>query len=89
MRWSDIGMSGWGWLAMGLFWLALILVVVVVVAHLLPAVPRVTRSTRSASSVTGDGSALDALDRRLAQGEIDTATYLQARAEIMQWDRHT
>ena len=64
------GMGAGGWLLMAVFWVALIAVIVWAVASLF---------TRAG----GDGAASDnlaerpeeILDRRLASGEIDTATY--------------
>ena len=81
MGWYGSEMNGWGWVLMGLFWLALIAVVVVLVARLLSGSP-----SRTPAPDTHE-SALDTLDRRLAQGDIDLATYESRRAVIIANER--
>ncbi len=71
------GMSAGGWLLMSVLWVALIAVIVWVVAAL------VTRS--GSGDAAGSGLAErpdDVLDRRLASGEIDAATYDALRAKL-------
>jgi len=71
------GMGAGGWLLMAVLWVALIAVVVWAVASLFP-------------RAGGDGAASDnlagrpeeILDRRLASGEIDTATYDMLRTKL-------
>ncbi len=77
MGWYGSAMTGWGWVLMGLFWLVLIAVVVVLVARLLPGSPPRTRAADAHES------ALDTLDRRLAEGDIDLRTYQAQRAAII------
>jgi len=67
------GMGALGWLGMGVFWLALILLLTWLVARLLPG----RRTTRN----TGE-SALEILDRRLANGQIDMEPWQAQRATI-------
>ena len=78
MGWYGGGMGWGGWLAMGLFWLLLIVVIIVLVVRLLP-------------SMRPDGRAHvdrelpeDILDRRFARGEIDQETYQQQREALAQ-----
>lgn len=61
-------MGSGGWIAMILYWTVLVLVVVWAVSQLRPAAPA--------------ERPLEILDRRLARGEIDTATYEQLRAKL-------
>jgi putative membrane protein len=65
-----------GWLAMGLFWLILIGLIVWLVVRLLPG------SNGETSRSTGE-SALEILDRRLASGEIQLATWQAQRAALL------
>ena len=63
------GMSAGGWILMSVLWVVLVAVAVWAVASLFP---------RSASARGADGMAErpeEILDRRLASGEIDAATY--------------
>ena len=76
MGWYGGGMGPLGWLAMGLFWLALLGLIVWLVVRLLPG--------------TGDGtrrpageSALEILDVRLARGETDLATWQAQRTALL------
>lgn len=71
------GMGAGGWVLMSVFWVAAIAVIVWVVAALV---------TRGGSSDAA-GSSLaerpdEVLDRRLASGEIDSATYDTLRAKL-------
>jgi len=68
------GMGSLGFLGMGVFWLALILLVIWLVVRLLPG----SGTTRN----TGE-SALEILDRRLANGQIDFEPWQAQRASIL------
>ena len=68
------GMGSLGWLGIGVFWLALILLVIWLVVRLLPS----SAKTRN----TGE-SALEILDRRLADGQIDVEPWQAQRAAIL------
>ena len=71
------GMGAGGWLLMSVFWVALIAVIVWVVAALF------TQNGNRDSSARGLAERPeDVLDRRLASGEIDTATYDTLRAKL-------
>lgn len=70
------GMGSFGFLGMGLFWFALILLVIWLVVRLLPGSDSGT--TRSTSE-----SALEILDRRLADGQIDLEPWQAQRAAIL------
>lgn len=71
----DSGMGVAGWLLMSVFWVALIAAIVWAVANLFPS---------RGSSDSGDGGERpeEILDKRLARGEIDAATYDQLRAKL-------
>ena len=71
----DGGMGVAGWFLMTFLWVALIAVIIWAVAHLFPA-----RGTSDAGS--GPERPEEILDRRLARGEIDTATYDELRAKM-------
>lgn len=69
------GMGGTGWVLMTLVWLVVLGVIVWSVANLFP--------TRGSSSGSADlDRPEDVLDRRLARGEIDPATYDELRAKL-------
>lgn len=70
------GMGSLGWLGMGLFWLVLIGLVIWLVVRLLPGSG--SETTRN----TGE-SALEILDRRLANGQIDVEPWQAQRAAIL------
>lgn len=72
------GMGVGGWIAMTLFWGALIVLIVWTVSRLFPA----GQQRQSAGPTTGPESAEEILKRRYAAGEIDTATFQQMRAEL-------
>jgi putative membrane protein len=61
-------MSSGGWITMVLVWMVLVLIVIWAVRLLRP--------------VPGGEQPLEVLDRRLARGEIDAATYDQLRAKL-------
>ncbi len=76
MGWYGGGMGLLGWLAMGVFWLALLGLIVSLVVRLLPG---------SGSGTTRDvgESAMEILDRRLASGEIDLEAWQAHRAALV------
>jgi putative membrane protein len=76
MGWYGSGMGTAGWFVMGMFWIALVVLVVWLVIRLLPT------SKSDEQVIAQPKSALDILDRRLASGEIDVDTYREARAAI-------
>lgn len=72
----------WGWNAMMLMpvvWIALVAIIVW-------AVVRLTRTTNHDRATTHEGSSREGpkeiLDRRLASGEVDAATYTQIRDQL-------
>ena len=70
------GMGSLGWLGMGVFWLILLGLVIWLVVRLLPGSGSGT--TRSLGE-----SALEILDRRLANGEIDLEPWQAQRAALL------
>jgi putative membrane protein len=75
MGWYGTGMMGLGgWLFMGLFWVALLVLVVWLVVRLLP--------SRQRPTTGGQDSPEEILDRRFARGEIDEQTYAAQRAVL-------
>ncbi|MEP7192972.1 MAG: hypothetical protein ABI903_08925 [Actinomycetota bacterium] len=77
MGWyGGAGMGSFGWLGMGVFWLALFLLVIWLVVSLLP-------GSGSATTRNREGSALEILDRRLADGQIDLEPWQAQRAAIL------
>jgi putative membrane protein len=79
MGWkSSSGMGSLGWLGMGVFWLILLGLIVWLVVRLLPD----SGSGKSADRSTDD-SALDILDRRLANGQLDLPSWQAQRAALL------
>jgi len=70
------GMGSLGWLGMGGFWLVLIVLIIWLVVRLLPG------SDSATNRNTGE-SALEILDRRLANGQIDVEPWQAQRAAIL------
>lgn len=70
--WDGIGVAGW--FLMTLFWVVLIAAIIWAVANLFPA--------RGRSDAAGAERPEEILDRRLARGEIDPATYDELRAKL-------
>ena len=77
MGWYGGGMSAFGWLAMGVFWLILLGLIVWLVIRLLPG----SRDDQPSRSV-GE-SAVETLDRRMANGEIDTQMWQAQRSALL------
>lgn len=74
------GMGGAGWILMGLFWIALIVFIAWMVVSVI-AQARSLSSAGSSRQPTAD-STTDILDRRLATGDIDVATYNELRTAL-------
>jgi putative membrane protein len=74
MGWYGGGMGTGMWLFMGLFWLALVVLIVWLLVQVL--------SPGSRRPQGGHDSAEEILDRRFARGEIDEPTYAAARAVL-------
>jgi len=70
------GLGSLGWLGMGVFWLVLIGLIIWLVVRLLPG------SGGGTTHNTGE-SALEILDRRLANGQIDVEPWTAQRAAIL------
>lgn len=93
MGWYGGGMNGVAWLGMGLFWLVLIGVIVWLVVRLAtsgtrvppqPPQPYGTPPAVPPAGPRGPAAALEILDRRLAQGEIDVETYRATRDALLE-----
>jgi putative membrane protein len=83
MGWNNGGgMGSLGWLGMGVFWLVLLGLIVWLVVRLLPDSGSGSGSGNSPSRSTGD-SALDILDRRLANGQLDLQSWQAQRAALL------
>jgi putative membrane protein len=74
MGWYGGGMGAGAWLVMGLFWVALFVVIVWLVVQLVP--------SRNRPSPGGPDSPEEILDRRFARGEIDEQTYAAQRTAL-------
>ncbi len=77
MGWYGGGMGAFGWLGMGLFWLVLLGLIVWLVSRLLPG-SRDDQPTRSVGE-----SAVEVLDRRMANGEMDMGTWQAQRSALL------
>jgi putative membrane protein len=71
------GMGAGGWIVMSLLWVAVLAVVVWAIARVVPG----RRETAAEPAATQE-EPLTILDRRLARGEIDTATYDELRSKL-------
>jgi putative membrane protein len=76
MGWYGGGLGGLMWLGMGLFWLILIGLIVWLVIRLLPG------SSEPPTRTSGE-SAVEILDRRMANGEIDLEGWQAQRAALL------
>lgn len=75
------GMGAAGWLFMSLFWVLLLVVIVWATTQLFPG-HRDTAPATGPSAEPSAGQPRQILDRRLASGEIDVATYEQLRETL-------
>jgi uncharacterized membrane protein len=76
MGWYGGGMGPLGWLGMGVFGLVVLALIGWLVVRLLP-------GSGGGPTRPAGGSALEALDRRLASGEIDQETWQAQRAALL------
>jgi putative membrane protein len=76
MGWYGGGMGAFMWLGMGLFWLILLGLIVWLVIRLLPG------SSEPPTRTPGQ-SAVEILDRRMANGEIDMEAWQAQRAALL------
>jgi putative membrane protein len=76
MGWYGGGMGGLMWLGMGLFWLLLLGLIVWLVIRLLPG------SSAPPPRTSGE-SAVEILDRRMANGKIDLEAWQAQRAALL------
>ena len=70
------GMGAGGWPLMSIVWVAVVALIVWAVANLFP------RGERSREAAVAAERPDELLDRRLAAGEIDAATYETLRAQL-------
>jgi len=77
MGWYGNGMGPFMWLGMGLFWIILLGLIVWLVTRLLPG-SKDDQPTRSSGE-----SAVEILDRRMANGDIDTQTWQAQRSALL------
>jgi putative membrane protein len=75
-------MGAGGWIAMVLFWIALITLVVWLVVKTLPGGGDRGRGARPEDMGTGTERPEQILDRRYAAGELDQETYQMMRATL-------
>ena len=73
----DGGMTAFGWVAMGLFWIVVLAVIIWALTRLFPR----GGDSQSAPQPPAD-EPLTILDRRLARGEIDPDTYDALRDKL-------
>jgi putative membrane protein len=76
MGWYGGGMGAFMWLGMGLFWIILLGLIVWLVIRLLPG------SSEPPTRTPGE-SAVEILDRRMANGEIDLEAWQAQRAALL------
>jgi putative membrane protein len=76
MGWYGGGMGAFMWLGMGLFWLILLGLIVWLVIRLLPG------SSEPPTRTPGE-SAVEILDRRMANGEMDLEAWQAQRAALL------
>jgi len=81
MGWYSGGMGAFMWLGMSLFWLILLGLIVWLVIRLLPG------SSEPPTRTPGE-SAVEILDRRMANGEIDLEAWQAQRAALLAAQRH-
>lgn len=76
------GMGVGGWIGMAVFWIALIALVVWLAVRALPGTRRDDADAGAHPGAARSETPQDVLDRRLAAGEIDTATYESVRTSL-------
>ena len=92
MGWYGGGMTGFAWMGMGLFWLALLGLIVWLVIQLFPGKSRQQTAATTAAAISAAAPpiasaaapALAILDERLASGEVDVETYRTIRATLIE-----
>ncbi len=87
MGWYGGGMTGFAWIGMGLFWLALLGLIVWLVIRLLPGKSQEPKAATAGSVspvASASAPALAILDERLASGEVDVETYRTIRATLVE-----
>lgn len=82
MGWYGGGMGVGMWVVMGVFWVALIVLIVWLVVMLLPSKAQPAAPPESAQGAAPE-SPLEILDRRFARGEVDLETYKAQRAALV------
>ena len=76
------GMGAGGWIFMSLFWVLLLVVIVWAAAQLFPGRRTSAAPATGPSPEPQPGQPQQILDRRLASGEIDVATYERLRETL-------
>lgn len=71
------GMGAGGWIAMMVFWVALLVLIVWAIARAFP-----TSDSQRGGDAPRQESSEEILDRRYAAGELDTETYQSMRATL-------
>ncbi len=87
MGWYGGGMTGFAWMGMGLFWLALLGLIVWLVIRLFPGnsqEPKAATGASTSPAASASAPALAILDERLASGEVDVDTYRTIRATLVE-----
>ena len=87
MGWYGGGMTGFAWMGMGLFWLALLGLIVWLVIRLFPGKsqePKAATAAAVSPVASAAAPALAILDERLASGEVDVETYRTIRAMLVE-----
>jgi putative membrane protein len=74
---NGYGMGAAGWLLMAVFWVAVFAIIVWAVLKLFP-----SRSETTVLAQASTEAPREILDRRLAHGEIDVATYERLSAKL-------
>lgn len=87
MGWYGGGMTGFAWMGMGLFWLALLGLIVWLVIRLFPGTsqePKAAAAGAISPEASASAPALAILDERLASGEVDIETYRTIRTLLVE-----
>lgn len=83
MGWYGGGMGVGMWVFMGVYWVALIVLIVWLVVKLLPSKAQ-TGAPPAVPQLPAAESPLEILDRRFARGEVDLETYQAQRAALLE-----